>query len=69
MDDTKLSGIPPLGKSVEEVEDGGGNQVNPSTPGEALRDRGPLPPIPNTGATNAPALGSAESGRTDDRDR
>lgn len=53
MAEDKLDNIPPLGKSVEEVERTEGNRVNPSTPGERRQDEGVIVPIPvvNTGTT------------------
>ncbi len=53
MAEDKLDHIPPLGKSVGEIEGESGNRVNPSTPGERLQGEGVVVPIPvvNTGTT------------------
>ncbi|WP_045234055.1 hypothetical protein [Deinococcus pimensis] len=53
-DDSKLSGIPPLGRSVEEIEAEDGNRVNPDTPRE--EHGGDIPPIPVLGGPSGTAL-------------
>jgi len=53
-DDSKLSDIPPLGRSAEEVEAESGNRVNASTPREDMN--GDLPPIPVLGGPSGTAL-------------
>lgn len=69
MDD-KLENMPPLGKSVEEVEQDNQNQVNPSVPGEDDRGKDELSfvPVVNTNLSSVPNVGgpvAATLGATD----
>lgn len=51
-------GDAPLGRSVEEIEQEGGNLQNSSVPGEAVRDRdaAAIPAIVNGNQTGVPAM-------------
>lgn len=58
-DDSNLSNIPPLGRSVEDVENEGGNRVNPAAPGEARRTVvDETVPVTNTNLFTIPAAGA-----------
>lgn len=63
-DSSKLDRIPPLGKSVEEVEQDAANAVNPSTPHEDRGEgRASFTPIMQTNLSAVPnAGGPAASG-------
>ncbi|WP_045234056.1 hypothetical protein [Deinococcus pimensis] len=75
-DDSRLSDIPPLGRSVEEVESESSNRVNPDAPGEARRtvvdeafptNQTNLSTIPAAGAVG-PALREREGAGPENRD-
>ena len=61
MDETKHD-LSPLGKSVEELEQEGGNRVNPDTPREEVLGTA-LPPIPVLGgASETPIAAGGTTG-------
>ncbi|BDP41232.1 hypothetical protein DAETH_12010 [Deinococcus aetherius] len=66
-------GDAPLGRSVEEVEGEAGNRVNPSAPGEQVRDDEmlagvPVPPVLSGPAGTAMIPGITDGNRVTDGD-